>query len=278
MHILVEAQQQRFEAQLREAAAKAAAAESGRKASNNNNPTDLLVSAEAAAAAAASRSAQQAAALDSLEEQHLRVLHFLVKLQEAAENDCLLMHASPHLPLRFPPATLACAAVMGSPLKKQLLALGLDVEAVLRQRLTGDEALRKESGFSQTASAEAQWKSTVQSQVKQILVEVQQLRAAKQQMHLKSGANNKMAQLLLRVIEAEEVRLDPALLSLSSSFPSASLRDRTPQRADRLEVRTESAQVLKAHADADSHRTRKKRRKAKKAKKEPQDTAAAPVD
>ncbi|KAL8440493.1 hypothetical protein Efla_007787 [Eimeria flavescens] len=186
-----------------------------------------------------SSSSSLCAALDALELQHIGLLQQLVRLQEDAEAACLLMHASPHLPLLHAPPQLALAALLGSPVKRELLQQGLDVEAVLKKHLLKQHNQAAASAAAEAApaaaaarEAEAHWVS-VQRRVAAIVSELRALRCMQKQIQNTQLAQE-MSALLDKTIDAAEV------LALEISGTK----------------------------DADGRREKKKKRKQKKTKKE----------
>ncbi|XP_026190627.1 uncharacterized protein LOC34624517 [Cyclospora cayetanensis] len=150
--------------------------------------------------------------LDAAETQHLAVLQQLVLLQEDAEASCLLMCASPNLPLQHPPCQLALASLLGSSIRKELAQLGLDVEGTLRKHLVSmaaaagasiPAAADSQQGGLTGSSREAQWLK-IQQRVEAIVDELRTLRHVQRQ--IQTGAlSQKMADLLGRAIDAAEI-------------------------------------------------------------------------
>ncbi|OEH75792.1 cyclin domain cyclin h family protein [Cyclospora cayetanensis] len=176
--------------------------------------------------------------LDAAETQHLAVLQQLVLLQEDAEASCLLMCASPNLPLQHPPCQLALASLLGSSIRKELAQLGLDVEGTLRKHLVSmaaaagasiPAAADSQQGGLTGSSREAQWLK-IQQRVEAIVDELRTLRHVQRQ--IQTGAlSQKMADLLGRAIDAAEREPQvskPGVLELLLRVPSVAvdLRER----------------------------------------------------
>lgn len=197
-----------------------------------------------------------AAALDLLETNHICRLSELVRLQEDAEASCLLMHASPSLPLRHPPCQLALAALLASPIKRDMQQQGVDVEAILKQHVIAITAETPEApaaaqsatvttvpaaaatpssaSFSAAVPAasslaeavtadEARW-LCVQNRVQAIVEELRNIRQVQKQIQGGAGAfSQRMAELLGKSIDAAEVNRPFQLSSCSAAVVVAAV-------------------------------------------------------
>lgn len=175
-------------------------------------------------------------ALDVLGEKQISLLTQLVRLQEDAEASCLLMHASPSLPLCHPPCQLALAALLASPVRRDLLQQGCDIESILKHHILsissggpGEPAATRES--------ENRW-SAIQRCVEGIVEEVRNIRLIQKQ-NQGGTFSQKMADLLGKTIDAAEA----------------------------LEA------GKKGQDDGENRREKKKRKKQKKSKKEAENSS-----
>lgn len=168
---------------------------------------------------------------DDIESQHLSLLGQLVRLQEDAEASCLLMHASPSLPLRHPPCQLALAGLLASPIRRDLLQRGFDVESILKRHLLALTAQTPEMAAAAAPAADEDRWLLMQKCVEAIVAEVRAIRQTQKQTQGNTFSQT-MADLLGKAIDAAE------------------------------------ALEAQKRGDGDSRREKKKRKKQRKMKKE----------
>ncbi|KAL8275080.1 hypothetical protein Esti_000959 [Eimeria stiedai] len=249
---------------------------------NNNNSTDNSTNKSTNNSSTSSRSVV-VGSLESLRASHISLLQQLVRLQEDAEDLCLLMHASPTLPLRYTPSQLALGGLLSSTVRRELLQQGLDVEALLKQHLLALNSPRTTTpaaaaaGATPAAAAEgtpaaaegtpaAAAGATPAAAAATPAAGAAAGAAAKAAAGAAQAAEGEGGWLLLQKCVEEMVGEVRKIKALQKEMQR---NDFAKHMSDLLERTIDAAEVLESHAKGeDSRRERKKRKKQKRSKKE----------